>query len=93
MSQPQNEAPLAYTQALPTVSGHYWVLFSFSDSPVMEFIMVEDGNVYSLDSDYDRTVYELSEENWYAGPINEPALPEGYVVRPLQPSSDDSDHG
>lgn len=93
MNQLLNEAPLAYPQALPTVSGHYWVLFSFSDSPLMELITVEDGKVYNLDSDYERTNYELSDENWYAGPINEPALPEGYVARPLQPSSDDSGHG
>ncbi|AXH59734.1 hypothetical protein [Pseudomonas amygdali] len=93
MSQPLSEAPLAYTQALPTVSGHYWVLFGFNDSPLMELITVEDGQAFNLDSDYERHDYELSDENWYAGPIVEPALPEGYVVRPLQPSSDENDHG
>lgn len=88
MSEASAQAVLAYTQALPTQSGHYWVLFSFGYTPLMEYLSVEDGTVHSLDQDYERHDYELADGNWYAGPIPEPALPEGFVAQPLVASAD-----
>ncbi|MBD8681694.1 hypothetical protein [Pseudomonas sp. CFBP 13719] len=87
MSQTPAPAALVYTQELPTVSGFYWVLFSFDYSPMMEHLSVEDGLVHSLDQNYDRHDYELADGNWFAGPIPEPTLPEGFVAQPLAASA------
>lgn len=88
MSEASAQEVLAYTQELPTQSGHYWVLFSFDYSPMMKYLSVEDGMVHSLDQDYERQDYELADGNWYAGPMAEPALPEGFVAQPLVASAD-----
>lgn len=83
MSQSEVPEAPAYTQLLPTKSGYYWVLFSFDRSPLMEYLIVEDGVVYSFDSDFERQDYALTDENWYAGPIPVPELPQRPVASSL----------
>ena len=76
MTPPNVLAELVWTTTLPTVSGDYFVAVGYGQYGAMhELIDVTDGVVSSLDSDYDRFVYEEGAGHQFFGPLEIPEPP------------------
>lgn len=76
MTQPVELAKLQWTTTLPSVSGDYFVAVGYGQYGAMhELIDVSDGVVSSLDSDYDKFVYEEGAGHQFFGPLEIPEPP------------------
>ncbi|WP_338923690.1 hypothetical protein V0M98_36395 (plasmid) [Pseudomonas silesiensis] len=76
MTQPVEFADLKWSTVLPTESGHYFVANLYGHFNAMyEWINVTDGVASSMDSDFDRYVYEQEDCNQFFGPLVIPEPP------------------